>query len=298
MHLLGIDARADTGNELDAHGFAERLPAHAVKIVHAVEHDGQTAAQRLVPELAVLVHGRKSDAFPNGAAAEGGIADVGHDDAGFPVHALEERRAGRDGTGAAYDGVVGVDAERGEESVHGAAQAAVEPGFAREDFTVGAVDEKSQGQSLHGSAVPLLHGTQQRAVAVGSHDFEQSRIAELTYGGESLGQNFTVAAVRAENMVLGSQRESHTDGGGFLSDGEVRRTGVIVGDALIGALGLDLVENGFEFADAAHVPPDIQEVFGRIRGALFFESLPIRIYGNGRKSQSVTGKNLFGFYDD
>ena len=89
--------------------------------------------------------------------------------------------------------------------MHGAAQAAVEPGFAREDFTVGAVNEKSQRQCLHGSAVPLFNRTQKRAGAVGLHDFEQSRIADLTDGGESLGQNFTVAAVRTENMILGSQ---------------------------------------------------------------------------------------------
>ncbi len=158
VHLVGIDSGSHARDVSHPHGLADGLPAHAVKIIHAVENDGQAAAQRLVPELAVLVHGGKRDAFPHGAAAERGIADVGDHDSRLAIDALEQCRSGGDGTGTAHDRVVGVDAERREERMHGAAQTAVESGFAREDFAVGAVDEEAQRQSFHGSLVALFDG--------------------------------------------------------------------------------------------------------------------------------------------
>ena len=205
MHLLGIDARADARDELARPWSRPRLPAHAVEIVHAVEDDRQAAAQRFVPQLAVLVHRGEGDAFPHRTAAERGVADVGDHDAGLAVHPLEQRRAGRDRARAAHDRVVGIDAERREEGVHGAAESAIEAGFAREDLAVRAVDEEAQGQALHRPAVSLLDGPQQRAIAVGPHDLHQLRIAQLADGGKSFGQDLAVAAVRAEDMVVGRQ---------------------------------------------------------------------------------------------
>ena len=146
VHLLGVDSGAQAGDELHAHGFAKRLAAHAVVVVHAVEDDGQAPAERGVPQLAVLVHRRKRDAFPDRPAGKAGVADVADDDAGLAVDPLVERGAGGDGAGSADDGVVRIDAEGCEEGVHGAAQAAVEAGIAREDLAVGAEDQEPLGQ--------------------------------------------------------------------------------------------------------------------------------------------------------
>ena len=77
--------------------------------------------------------------FPDRTAAERRVADVRDDDSGLAIHTLEERRTRRDRSGAADDGVVRVDAEWGEEGVHGAAEPAIEARFAREDLAVGAV---------------------------------------------------------------------------------------------------------------------------------------------------------------
>ena len=60
VHLLGIDSCADAGNKLNAHGLAEGLASHAVEVIHAVENDRQAAAQGLVPEMAVLIHGAET----------------------------------------------------------------------------------------------------------------------------------------------------------------------------------------------------------------------------------------------
>src|SRR5208337_4323660 len=70
MHLLGIDAGADAGNDLHTHGFSAGLSAHAVEIVHAVENDRQPPAERLIPQLRVLIHGGEGDAFQTGPQAK------------------------------------------------------------------------------------------------------------------------------------------------------------------------------------------------------------------------------------
>ena len=88
VHLLGVDARTDAGDELLAHRLTVGLATHTVEIVHAVEDDGQAAAQGLVPQVAVLVHAGECDALPHRAAAERGVPDVGHDDAGLAVGPL------------------------------------------------------------------------------------------------------------------------------------------------------------------------------------------------------------------
>ena len=69
-----------------------------------------------------------------------------------------------------------------------------------------------------------------------------------------------MAAVRAEDVVVGREREGHADGRGFLPDGKMGRAEMIVLDALVNALDLDLVEDGFELADGGHVLPDGEEV--------------------------------------
>ncbi len=65
----------------------------------------------------------------------------------------------------------------------------------------------------------------------------------------------------------GVRRKGHAHGGRLLPDGQVSGAGVVVGDAPVGALDLDLVEDGLELADGAHVAPDVQEVFGRVARA-------------------------------
>ena len=133
------------------------MPAHAVPVVHAVEDDRQSAAQRLIPEGAVLVHTGEADAFPHRAAGKRRIADVADYNAGFTVDSLEERGARRNGTGTANNRVIRIDAEGREEGVHRAAHAPVQSGVPREHFRVGPVDQKPPRQFPHRSGVVLLH---------------------------------------------------------------------------------------------------------------------------------------------
>ena len=95
VHLVQVDPGADPGNELNAHGFAQGLPPHAIEIIHAVKNNGQATAEGFVPERAVLVHRRKRNPFPHRPAPKRGVSDVGHHDSGLAVHALIQSGAGR-----------------------------------------------------------------------------------------------------------------------------------------------------------------------------------------------------------
>src|SRR5437016_7319098 len=99
-------------------------------------------------------------------------------------------------------------------------------------------------------------------------------------------------------MIIRRERKRHADGRGLLPDREVRRSGVIVSYALVSALSLDLVENGFELADGAHVAPDGEEVLARKGGALFVNRLVVRVDGDGGELDGLRGKYSFGLDDD
>ena len=86
-----------------------------------------------------------------------------------------------------------------------------------------------------------------------------------------------MAAVGAEDVVIGGQREGHPHRRRLLADGEMGGTGVVVGDAAVGALELDLVEDRLELPDRAHVPPDVQEVLGRVARPLLLHGLPVGV---------------------
>ena len=70
-----------------------------------------------------------------------------------------------------------------------------------------------------------------------------------------------MGAVAAEDEVVGIQAVSHADGSGLLSGGQVGGTGVVVGDAVVAARGLDEIEHRLELADGEHVAVDMEEVF-------------------------------------
>src|SRR5690606_27284732 len=106
----------------------------------------QAAAVRLIPETAILVHGREAERLPNRTAAGGRVANVADHDAWLAIDVLEECRPNRDVRRTSDDGVVRIDAKRGKERVHGAAHPLVEPHLAREDFTQRTKQQEVDGQ--------------------------------------------------------------------------------------------------------------------------------------------------------
>ena len=295
VHLLRVHAGANPSDELAGHGLPVGLAPHSVEVVHAVEDDRKTSAQRLIPELAVLVHAREGDPLPHRAAAEGGVADVGHHDAGPPIHPLVEGGSGGDRSGASDDGVVRVDAKGREEGMHRSAQPAVEAGLTGEDLAVGAVDEEPCCQIAHRSTESPLHRTEHSAVSVGAHDLKELWLAQLPDRREGLGQNLPMAPVGPEDVVVGGQREGHPHGGRLLTDGEMGGTSVVIGDAAVGALELDLVEDGLEFPDGAHISPYVQEVLGRVARLLFLHRLLVSVDRDGAEADDILRQRLLRF---
>ncbi len=208
MHLLGVDPGPHPGDQLLAHGLAVGLTAHPVEVVHAVEDDGEPSPQRLVPQIAVLVHAGEGDALPHRPTAEGGVADIGHHDAGAPVGPFVQGGPRGDRARTTDDGIVGVDAEGGEKGMHGPAQAPVETGLPGKDLAVGTVDKKPLRQAGHGPVITLFHRRQHGPVAIVVHYHRQFVVAQRPDGRKGLGQDLTVAAVRAEDVVLGPRAKA------------------------------------------------------------------------------------------
>ena len=216
---LGVDPGADPRQHLEAHGLARGLAAHAVEVVEEVEQHRRGTAQLRIPQGPILLHGGEGDRFPGRPAAGRGVADIGDHDSGPAVAALEQRRAGGDGSRAADDGVVGHASERREEGVHGAAEPAVQAGGAREDFRQHAVEDEVARQFPH--RIPLRRGfddAQHSAFEIGFHDALQLRFRQRTDRARALGEDLAVAAVRPEDQILRRQRQTQAHHRRFLTD--------------------------------------------------------------------------------
>ena len=214
----------------------------------------------LVPQFLELVHRGEAQAFPHRAARGGGVADVADHDSRTVVDLLEEGRAHGDVARTAHNGVVGIDAERGEEGVHRAAHTLIEPGITAEDFGQRTIEEEVNGQLLHTAGEALLHHAQALPTKEILHDAHQRVVIQLVDRREALGEDFAVTAMTAVDVVFDIQQIGLADGGGFLADGQMGRTAVVVGDALVGALELHFVQHVLEAADDHHVALDALEV--------------------------------------
>ena len=148
VHVFRVYRRPDAGQAFKAHGLANGLAAHAVEIVHEIEQHRQAAPDEFRPERFKLGHGGKSERFPDRAAADGRVADIGNGDAGLFGDFFVQCRTHRYVRAAAHDGVGRVDAERRKESVHGTAHAFAETGDAAENFREQTVKQEINAEFL------------------------------------------------------------------------------------------------------------------------------------------------------
>ena len=179
VHVVGIHAGTDTGQELVAHGLATGLAAHAVEVVEEVEKDGRSATHILRPQGAVLVHGSHHHGLPDRSAAQCGVAHVGDDDAGLPVDSLEQGCTSGDVGRTTDDGIVGHGAKGQEVGVHGTAQASVEACLPGKDFRQGSVEDKVFCQVLHAVVGNLFCHPQSITTKEFPHDFFQLLLVKL-----------------------------------------------------------------------------------------------------------------------
>ena len=167
--------------------------------------------------------------------------------------------------------------------MHTSAQALVETGGAGEYLGDCAVDEETDTEFLGILAfVSLLGHIQGSSAPELFHYLLEFFFGEDLDAAQTLGEDFAVAAVAAEDEVVGVEVVSHTYGCGFLPCGKVCRTGIVVFHAVVAARGLDQIEHGLELADGEHVAVDVQQVFlAEIALFKFFlYSLLVLHYGN------------------
>ena len=89
-----------------------------------------------------------------------------------------------------------------------------------------------------------------------------------------------MAAVGAEDEVVGGQMERLADGRGFLAHGQVSGAGMVVGHALVLAGGLDEVDHGFELAQGQHVAIDGDQLLLGEVAELVLDGLFVLVDGN------------------
>ena len=71
---------------------------------------------------------------------------------------------------------------------------------------------------------------------------------------------------------------------------------MLIRQSFIAALDLDLIEDGLELADGAHVLPDVEEFLRRVARALFAKGSPVRVDRDVRKMDAARRQNLFRFH--
>ena len=297
VHLLGVEACAETSGHIVTHGLTAGLTAHAVEVVEYVEEDRESAVAGnavLAPELLDLVHGSHVECFENGAASARAVTEVSDYDTLLLVSSLVDSSTESNGSSTANDRVVGHDAEGNEECVHRAAETAVEAGGSCEYLCECAVEEEVDRELLDvaGNLFLALNYLENASAEEFLHDVVKLFIGELVDGGKSLCKDLAVAAVRTEGKVVDVEAVGFTYCRCFLTERKVSRAGVVVFNAVVNALGLDLVEHGLELADDTHVAVDAKHIVLGVDLLFLCEGLVVLTYGNVFKVNVLGGKDL------
>ena len=139
------------------------------------------------------------------------------------------------------------------------------------------------GQILHILAAALFDDFQRGAAEEVLHDVHQLVIIQFADGAQAFGQNFTVATMGAERVVVDVQAVGLSDGRRFLSHGQVGRTGVVVFHAHVFAVQLQFVDDRLERAQRHHVVVDVHKVFFLEEFLLFRGGLGVGVHGDRRE---------------
>ena len=130
-------------------------------------------------------------------------------------------------------------------------------------------------------------------------------IAQFGDGGKALGQNLAVAAMGAKDKVVWCQVVGLTHSRRFLANRKVSRTFVLVRNALIDPLALDLIEHRLEGADKEHIAVDAHQIGRTIFWCVGCGIGHIGIKRNGGRSEYArtthlcrVDQNRFGHTDD
>ena len=135
------------------------------------------------------------------------------------------------------------------------------------------------------SADMTLDSPQKRSATKTLHHTQEFGPRQLVDRRESLGDEFAVTAMAAEDMVTGLERERRADRRSFVADREMRRPLVVMGDARIGARRLQGAQHDLELADDHHVTERVEQGGVAAGQPLLRDRRPIGVDGNFRECE-------------
>ena len=156
VHGVRIHSCTHSGKHVKSHGLPGSLTTHAVEIIHEVEDNWQSSAQRFIPKLMILPHPSKVHGFPSGSAPHGGVADIGNNETIPAIDLLEQGGTSCYVGRTAHDRIVRKNPERSKERMHGTTKATIKPGSSSKDFRQGSVEKKIPGQILYATSRGFL----------------------------------------------------------------------------------------------------------------------------------------------
>ena len=195
---------------------------------------------------------------------------------------------------AADDAVAAQQVLLGVEEVHAAAEAAIEAVALGENFCQRAVEREIDGEVLAARVAEFFDCAQDASVEVAAHDAPELVDAEFVNGRQALGEDFTVAAVRTENQVVGRQPVRLPDGGALLSDRQMRRPAMVVGDAFPRPFFFNAVEHGLELAQDQHVAVHAQQAVAAVERCFGAGVRLVGVERNFRAVQHAACADVFG----
>ena len=280
VEVFGVKACAETSCDIPAHGLALCLAAHAVEVIEYVKENRHSRIGILsvhTPELCDLVHCGHIESLKNGAAAESAVTGVCDNDTLLVVCSLIECCTESYGSSAANDSVVGENTEGNEECVHRAAETAVEACGTCEDLCTCTVEKEVDSEildvALLFSVLTGFNNGEDISAEEFLHNIVKLVVVKLMDRGKTLCKDLTVGTVGAEGEVVDIEAVSLTYCRCLLTDGEVSRAGVIVLNAVVNRLCLDLVEHCLELADDSHIAVDAEKIFLCVKLLFLSQSL-------------------------
>ena len=247
MHVVVRKTRGAPRHAFDAHHLIVAPAGHAVMVVADQENHREPALEavgQVVGELGLRCEVQGFEHHPVRVGAVAG--ETAHHVAPFEI-AVGQRRARRNGDAAADDGVGAEVADREVGDVHRAPTPAAVAVVLAEQLADGAIDMLLQG----GFEQVFVPGRG----AVG-HPPPQLFDGHLAERHRAFGETFTVAAVRARDVVRQLQRRAGPRRCPFLADRYMRRPAVVeITDRLVGP-GAQFHDHLLELPDDQHVLED------------------------------------------
>ena len=176
--------------------------------------------------------------------------------------------------------------------MHRPAHATIEPGIPHENLCKNPGQQESFRRHPAGIADMARNKLEKPAVGMGLENRGKLGCRERPDSRQSLGDDLAMAAVGAENLVLGTKRHGTADGGRLLPNRQVRRPLVEIFDAAITSRRFEGMQHAFEFANHQHVAQRFAKPVIAPTASLGLDILTVGVNGDVAETQAIGGIGL------